>query len=169
MYLRRNYIRIINKLTCRSSVTSVFLFLECYFPFFRFVSFLFFEWEGRAIMQPRSICSHYTSLFIAALRKIANICQGTVPGFSHCRVWERNSKGGVFPVHDMKAYMESSPTYSLTLDLDGGEWLASFPAHFTPRKEVRYPELVWTNWRREKLWPLLGFEPQTVQSEDYSL
>jgi hypothetical protein len=27
-----------------------------------------------------------------------------------------------------------SSTHSLTLALDGGEWLASFPGHFTPRE-----------------------------------
>ena len=54
--------------------------------------------------------------------------------------------------------------------LEGGEWSAPRLGHFTPGKETRYPFYrklgeLWgrCGWVR-KVSPLLGFEPQTVQS-----
>jgi hypothetical protein len=51
-------------------------------------------------------------------------------------------------------------TISKTLALDGGEWSASCPSHFNPRKELAVPtvkeavwalEPVWMWWKKEKI------------------
>jgi len=54
--------------------------------------------------------------------------------------------------HARKMYweVEDSSTNSLTLLLDGGEWSASHPSHFTPKEGGWAPEPVWT-WCQRKI------------------
>jgi hypothetical protein len=66
----------------------------------------------------------------------------------------------------------------LTLALDGGEWSASHPSHFTPEKRALVPtikeagwnpELVWTWWQREKFLVLARIRTLVIQLIAWSL
>jgi hypothetical protein len=74
----------------------------------------------------------------------------------------------------MKAYGVVDVQIQICLNsaLAGGEWSASRPCRFTPRKDPRYPldrrlapEPVWTPWRREHSWPYRdsNSDPSVVQ------
>jgi hypothetical protein len=80
----------------------------------------------------------------------------------------------------MKANMgvEVQPHSFLTMALDGGEWSASQPGHFTPSKEPLVateqeaewaPEPVWTLQRSKISYPLPGMKQQSISYPAQSL
>jgi len=84
------------------------------------------------------------------------------------KLWVLMKEGYLqFSHHTMKIPLLHT---TLTLALDGGEWSASWPSHFTPTGKAPTPsgqetgwalEPVQTQWPKEKLLSLLGIKPHS--------
>lgn len=110
-------------------------------------------------------------------------CNGRFWGFTvTCLFWIFQleiKKCEVAPVHATKAYRGSRGIAPLlTSALCGGEWSATCPGHFTPRKEPWYllnrrldgsQRCSGLFWRTQNLLPLPGLNPRASSCSDYTV
>ena len=69
------------------------------------------------------------------------------------------------PHNDGKRGVKVQLHFSLTLTLEGGEWLASLPGQFTPGKESQTPEPFWTFYADVVSW--LGVGDRVIQTASW--